>query len=237
MASYILIHGAWHTSWCWQKVSSLLLAQGHQVLVPNLPGRQQSEEPSTYRLKDYLECILALIPLCDSPPRLVGHSFAGILLSQVASRFSTSIKEFIYLSAYVPLSGESFLRISENLSEAPLSDMAEINKKKKIISLDSEKASRILYHDLSREDQTLAQSKIVPEPLIPLTTPVDLKDFDYNSISTHYIFCEHDRALAFKDQQWMAARTKGRFSLLPSGHSPFLAMPEKLVALITEDRC
>ena len=38
MASFVLVHGAWHGSWCWQRVRSALQAQGHQVFPPTLTG-------------------------------------------------------------------------------------------------------------------------------------------------------------------------------------------------------
>jgi pimeloyl-ACP methyl ester carboxylesterase len=37
MSTYVLIHGAWHGGWCWEKVKSLLEQAGHRVLTPDLP--------------------------------------------------------------------------------------------------------------------------------------------------------------------------------------------------------
>ncbi len=38
MTSFVLIHGAWHGSWCWKRVRRLLQAQGHDVFTPTLTG-------------------------------------------------------------------------------------------------------------------------------------------------------------------------------------------------------
>jgi pimeloyl-ACP methyl ester carboxylesterase len=38
MATFVLIHGAWHGAWCWERVAPLLVAEGHRVLAPDLPG-------------------------------------------------------------------------------------------------------------------------------------------------------------------------------------------------------
>ena len=38
MASFVLVHGAWHGSWCWQRVRRGLQAQGHEVFTPTLTG-------------------------------------------------------------------------------------------------------------------------------------------------------------------------------------------------------
>ena len=45
MTIFILIHGAWHGSWCWERVIALLQAPGHHVLAPDLPG--MGEDDST----------------------------------------------------------------------------------------------------------------------------------------------------------------------------------------------
>ena len=42
MSTFVLIHGAWHGGWCWEKVKPLLTAQGHQVVAPDLPGHGEA---------------------------------------------------------------------------------------------------------------------------------------------------------------------------------------------------
>ena len=38
MATFVLIHGACHGGWCWEKVVPLLEARGHTAYAPDLPG-------------------------------------------------------------------------------------------------------------------------------------------------------------------------------------------------------
>ena len=45
MATFILIHGAWHGSWCWERVAPLLTEQGHTVITPDLPGMGKDSTP------------------------------------------------------------------------------------------------------------------------------------------------------------------------------------------------
>ena len=53
MTDYVLIHGAWHGSWCWARVRSLLAAKAHRVFAPTLTGRPRYgrwrwlEDPAT----------------------------------------------------------------------------------------------------------------------------------------------------------------------------------------------
>jgi pimeloyl-ACP methyl ester carboxylesterase len=233
MASYILIHGAWHAGWCWEKVASLLSSQGHQVIAPDLPGHGSNQKPhSAVKFQDYIDCIMACVESCDERPILVGHSFAGMFLSQVAAMYPGRIQKFIYLTAYVPFHAESFFRISERLSETLLSEEIIVDKENGSLFLKSNNLPEILYNCSTPEKQAIAVSKIAPEPLMPFATPLSLTDFDYGNIDTLYIFCEEDRALKFSDQQWMAARMQGKKTSLPADHSPFLSMPEALAELL-----
>jgi pimeloyl-ACP methyl ester carboxylesterase len=38
MSSYVLVHGAWHGGWCWDRVVSLLKRVGHNAVALDLPG-------------------------------------------------------------------------------------------------------------------------------------------------------------------------------------------------------
>src|SRR5215469_9124435 len=56
MSTYVFVHGAWHGSWCWDKVVPLLEQAGHQVEALDLPGNGQDKTPireitlATYRM-------------------------------------------------------------------------------------------------------------------------------------------------------------------------------------------
>ena len=38
MSTFVLVHGAWHGGWCWDRVSPRLVAAGHRVTTPTLTG-------------------------------------------------------------------------------------------------------------------------------------------------------------------------------------------------------
>ena len=45
MATFLLIHGAWHGAWCWDRVVPLLRAAGHDVVAPDLPAHGADATP------------------------------------------------------------------------------------------------------------------------------------------------------------------------------------------------
>ena len=38
MATFVLVHGAWHGGWCWSRVTDRLRVRGHAVFAPSLSG-------------------------------------------------------------------------------------------------------------------------------------------------------------------------------------------------------
>jgi pimeloyl-ACP methyl ester carboxylesterase len=93
----ILIHGALSDASVWNAVNAKLQQEGHAVLAPAMPMRSLAEDIS------YLSSFLLTV---DGPVVLVGHSYAGTVIS--APAFATDqVLGLIYISAFAPASGES----------------------------------------------------------------------------------------------------------------------------------
>jgi alpha-beta hydrolase superfamily lysophospholipase len=45
MSTYMLIHGALHGAWCWERVIPLLRSSGHAAIAPDLPGHGADRTP------------------------------------------------------------------------------------------------------------------------------------------------------------------------------------------------
>jgi pimeloyl-ACP methyl ester carboxylesterase len=72
----VLVHGAWADGSCWSKVIALLQAKGfHVVAVQN---------PLT-SLADDVAATKRIIALQDGPVILVGHSYAGVVITQAGN--------------------------------------------------------------------------------------------------------------------------------------------------------
>lgn len=66
---YILVPGAWHGSWCWEKVAPLLKEKGHQVKCIDMPDYTTNP---TYQ--DYYCHLEEAIYNSNQPVVLVAHS-------------------------------------------------------------------------------------------------------------------------------------------------------------------
>src|SRR3712207_1095869 len=109
MATYVLVHGAWHGGWCWKRVMPLLRAAGHDVFAPTLTGlgeRSHLAGPDV-GLETHVQDVLGVLAYEDlEGVILVGHSLAGSVITPVAERAPGRVAQLVYLDAAVPSDGE-----------------------------------------------------------------------------------------------------------------------------------
>jgi pimeloyl-ACP methyl ester carboxylesterase len=110
MTDYVLIHGAWHGSWCWTRVRHLLAEGAHRVFTPTLTGVGERSHllSRDVGLDTHVADVANLIMwenLRDIV--LVGHSYGGVVARHVADRMPDRIRSLIYLDAFVPDNGKA----------------------------------------------------------------------------------------------------------------------------------
>lgn len=127
MATFVLVHGAWHGGWCWQRVVPLLQAAGHNVFAPTLAGlgdRADLAKPET-DLSIHVKDVLAAIEaegLNDAV--LVGHGYGGMVISQVAEHVPKRIDNLVYVDGIVPYGGDSVFDLIPTVRRRELQEQA-----------------------------------------------------------------------------------------------------------------
>lgn len=111
MANFVLVHGAWHGAWCWRDVLPLLRQAGHRAHAVTLTGlgdRAHLLSPSI-DLQTHIQDVTATIEAEElSEVVLVGHSYAGMLITAVADLIPEKLSHLVYVDAVVPKPGESW---------------------------------------------------------------------------------------------------------------------------------
>ncbi|WP_062351703.1 alpha/beta fold hydrolase [Herbidospora yilanensis] len=114
MKTFLLVHGAWHDGRVWDRVAPLLTEAGHRVLAPSLTGHGDKAHllgPGV-GLDTHIGDVLAVLTGEDlTDVILVGHSYAGMIVSAVAGRVPDRISGLVYVDAMVPADGESVLDV------------------------------------------------------------------------------------------------------------------------------
>lgn len=110
MATFVLVHGAWHGSWCWKRVRKALQSQGHDVFTPTLTGvgeRSHLLSPHV-NLDTHIDDVVNLIRWEElSDVVICGHSYGGAVISGVADRVPDRVGALVYLDAFVLENGQS----------------------------------------------------------------------------------------------------------------------------------
>lgn len=110
MTTVVLVHGAWHGGWCWDRVAPLLRAAGHDVHTPTLTGLSERAHLLSPQvgLDTHVEDVVRLIDTLGlREVVLVGHSYAGQVVTGVADRRPEAIARRVYLDAFVGNDGEA----------------------------------------------------------------------------------------------------------------------------------
>lgn len=235
----IFIHGAWHHAKCWAPVIAAFDPTWH-VQALNMPGRvfEKTRQYQKITLHDYVDVVQRCLLSLPCPAILIGHSMGGLVISQVAEKYPNRLHSLIYISAFIPHSGESMFDIMNNdiakhSSTIPL-ELETDPASNKIALKFSEKNRDLLYHRCDSQRAANALSACIPEPLRAFRTPVFLTDCNFGSVQKHYIHCTDDRILPFSQQKKMIAKTNiSSTDILDCDHSPFYSAPNALANLLS----
>ncbi|NLT56392.1 MAG: alpha/beta hydrolase [Actinomycetales bacterium] len=100
MTTYVLVPGFWLGAWAWQTVTAHLRNQGHDVYPVSLTGlgeRAHLARPDT-DLDVHVTDVLNLLRYEDlHDVVLVGHSYAGIVITAAADRMPDRVAQLVYL--------------------------------------------------------------------------------------------------------------------------------------------
>jgi pimeloyl-ACP methyl ester carboxylesterase len=112
VAQIVLLHGAFRGAWSWDRVTPLLVAAGHEVHAPDLPGagaRYRPDEPPTGLAETISDVARLLVEADLRHVILAGHSQGGFVARAVSERVAERIAVLAYLDAPVPADGQTAL--------------------------------------------------------------------------------------------------------------------------------
>ena len=229
----VLVHGSWSSASAWDAVTPILKAKGYDVITVNLPGHgTDTTSFATIDFKTYVKTVEAAIG-DKKGIILLGHSMAGEVISQVAEEIPGQLKELIYLAAYLPKNGESILALATADAGSHAGKYLVIDKDHGTATLAKDGIVDVFAQDAPKPVQDYLVANFKLEPLAPLATPVTLTDTNFGSVYKVYIHTLNDHTISYAFQQKMvkASNVKKTFEL-PSSHTPFLSMPDKLAEVI-----
>ena len=229
MSIFVLIPGAWHGAWCWQRVTPLLIAAGHEVRTPELLGMGEDTTPlSAVSLGVWADQIAGLVVRESEPVILVGHSRGGVVISEAAERAPDRIATLVYLAGSMLPDGAAILDyVPQPDPDGP--QVLDMREDGSAMLLDPF-LTMSFYNATSEEWASLARSKLTYEPLGVHATPLRLTAERFGRVRRAYIRTTQDNAVTTDMQDRMLADLPCDPVLtLDTDHAPFFSNPEALV--------
>jgi len=228
---FVLVHGAWHGGWCWQKVSADLRAKGAITYTPSLSGL--GEHKNTLNrdidLNTHIEDIVNLIVMEDlHDVILVGHSYAGAVIAGVADRIPERLSKLVYLDALVIRNGQSLLSQTPADNQVATAKAAEKDSGLSIPFWPAE-----VFAVTDPGDIKWVNERLSAQPYKSFTQPLALKNPLGNHLPLIYIFCNNPVLPPVKrfaeevknDKNW-------KFYTMDTGHDAMITKPHELAALL-----
>jgi pimeloyl-ACP methyl ester carboxylesterase len=236
MSTFLLIHGAWHGGWCWERVVSLLESKGHKALAPDLPGLGKDKTAaSSISLKNYADRICAIATAEEDPVILAGHSMGGAAITQAAENCPDAIRALVYVCAFLPRSDDSLMTWASQDQHSMVNPSTTEPLGDGTLKFRPEHAREAFYGNCSDADAAFAQSRLVTQASAPLDTPLKTTPEHWGRVPRYYVECARDRAITLKLQRQMqkASPCKQTFSI-DTDHSPFLSAPNELADILSQ---
>jgi pimeloyl-ACP methyl ester carboxylesterase len=196
---------------------------GHESVAVQLPS-SSGDLSQAGTLADDTAVVEAAVAAIPGPVTVVAHSYGGIPATQAELPERASV---IFVTAYVPNPGESL--VTSHKSDGPRN--AEMRPDDGVLVFIPENARDVFYNDLDEAAAAAATTRLEPQKLKSVVTPVDRAS--WHSRRTSYIVCTEDHSIPPEAQRTFASRT-GATRELPSSHSPMLSRPVDLARLLVE---
>ena len=229
--TFVLVHGAWHGGWCWRRVTDRLVRQGHRVFTPTLTGlgeRAHLLNPAI-DLDTHIADVVNLIRYEGlSDIVLVGHSYAGFVISGVVEQVEAAIASFVFLDAFVPQDGDSMASIGTEMTRNAIQAAANRGD----TTLPPRPAE---FFHVNPADRAWVDRLCGPHPIGTFVQPVKLAGARERTRKKSYI-----RAAAYPNPVFDAhaatlkARPGWRVYDVPCGHDVMVDMPERLTEILLE---
>jgi pimeloyl-ACP methyl ester carboxylesterase len=232
MAAFVLIHGAWHGGWCWQRVAPRLRAAGHEVYTPTLTGlgeRAHLASPAI-DLETHVTDVLAVLSYEDLHDAiLVGHSYGGAVATIVTDRVPDRIARLVYLDAPIPTAGQCLLDVLNPAQAAAFRASAARDGDGWRFAPNAPAA---LGLD-DPADVAWAGPRLTPQPLATFTQPVRLTGAG-SGVPRAYVFCAPARPGSRLPEFAAQALAAGwRYQEITTGHDAMISEPaETATALL-----
>ena len=214
----VLVHGAWADGSCWSKVIALLEAKGFHVVAVQNPLTSFADDVAATK---------RIIALQDGPVILVGHSYAGVVITEAGN--DSKVVGLVYVAAFAPGEGESINSVSKPYPPAPLGSEVRPDAQGFLTATRKGIAEDMAQDLTEKEQQILAATQGQTAAAVFDATVTTAA---WRSKPSWAVIAGNDRAIPPELEKDEAAAIKATSITVPANHLAMLSHPREVAELI-----
>jgi pimeloyl-ACP methyl ester carboxylesterase len=214
----VLVHGAWADGSSWSKVIALLQAKGFHVVAVQNPLTSFADDVAATK---------RVIALQNGPVILVGHSYAGVVITEAGN--DPKVAGLVYVAAFAPGEGESINSVSKPYPPAPLGSELRPDAQG-FLTATPKGIAEDMAQDLSDEEKrilTATQGQTAASVFAATVTTAAWK-----SKRSWFVIAGNDRAIPPQLEKDEAAAIKATSITLQANHLAMLSHPREVAEVI-----
>jgi pimeloyl-ACP methyl ester carboxylesterase len=229
---FVLLHGAWHGGWCWNRVAEPLRAAGHRVYTPTQTGLGERSHliSKNVTLDVFVQDLVNVFEWEDlNDVILVAHSFGGIASTGAADRIPNRIRHIVYLDSLI-------LQPEQSAFDAIPADVAEARRK-----LSQEFSGGVsmpvpdpkAFGITDPADAAWLKAKCTPHPLQTYETRLTLKNPIGNGLPVTYVAVKPEYGPTVAARQYAKTRRDWNYVELQAAHDAMVDQPQAVIDIIS----
>jgi pimeloyl-ACP methyl ester carboxylesterase len=228
MSTFVLVHGAWHGGWCWDRLAPRLAQAGHRVTTPTLTGSGERTHlaGAAVTLDTHIDDVLNHIRYEGlREVVLVAHSYAGFVAYGVAETAAAAIDRLVLLDGFVPRDGETMAdHVGERgaqYREAAAADPGYLIP-----------APPVAAFGVGDADRDWVEPRLTAQPVATYLQPLAVGTGMDGIADKSYISCTSPPLAVLDESKRRIAEAGWPMSELACGHDAMVAAPAELAALL-----
>jgi pimeloyl-ACP methyl ester carboxylesterase len=228
MATIVLVPGAWLGAWAFERVTPLLTARGHDAHPLTLTGLGDRAHLATAETGAdvHVQDVVAVIEMARlDEVVLVGHSYAGLVISGAAERIPQRLARLVWLASQPAPDGRSLFEAFGPDFQGSVEAAAAQSPEGWRVPFVSDELLDAFYgeHALTAADKRWLRERAVGHPLAVHRTRLALESPEAAALPRSFIHCTGD----------LHPPVEGAV-LLETGHWPMVTAPEALAEALDE---
>ena len=239
MATFVLVHGAWHGGWCWWKVEPLLRRSGNSVYAPSLTGMGDRAhlarymDPATIDLDLHIKDVQQLLESEGlEEVVLVEHAYAGMVITGVAEVCPQRLAHLVYVNGVVPLDGEAMVDQLDAVRGPEFTTRIRVtidNGEGFLPPPTTADEIRQCWAIADPEDQSWVLPRLCPQPSASFAQPVRLGSSEAQEIPRSFILSSES---GFDTVAERARQSGWGLHQLDIGHDPMITKSQDVAEIL-----